>query len=142
MDYIYKITPISLKELSLEEINEKYEKKKEKHPKLSFKTFKHLEYPYGNYDTYCFDSGFYEDIEIARKTVINNVCDIFETGSYYYVVISRITLNVSYYDSYQRPDEDFEVFRFNINTKRYELLDKDSSEYKALIYCVWGYVGF
>ena len=36
MDYIYRITPISLTELSLEEINEKYEKKKGKTSKIIF----------------------------------------------------------------------------------------------------------
>lgn len=89
-----------------------------------------------------FDSGFYDNEELAKEVVVNNVCDIFEAGSYYYAIISKIKLNVSYYNSYQRPNEDFKVYRYNTNTKKYELLDNNALEYKALIYHIWGYIGF
>lgn len=94
-------------------------------------------------DTYSissFISSFHLEYEKAKEYAENNLGDINEAGCYNYAAIIKAPMDCFYYNSYQNPKTDFELYKYNSETKKYELLDKSAKEYNYIINHLWGFI--
>lgn len=143
MEYIYDVRAISMDKLEECDIIKKFELYKAFNPNkivMSYENYKSLHYPFYPYNFDSFLSSMHETLEEAQEYVTQNIGDINESGSYNYAVVSKIPLSISYYTTEQNPNEDFWIYKYNNETHQYELLSKDSLEYKSLLSYSWGFI--
>lgn len=143
MKHIYTVRAVYCTPLDEEKLKVAFERYKEKFPEHKYKdcqTYKNIFYPFGDYELDDFMSSVHETLEIAQEYVLNNVCDINEAGTFDYAVISRVIVNCAYYNTQQNPKEDFWIYKFNHNTRKYELLDESANEYGPILSYIWGHM--
>ena len=143
MSYIYSVIAISLEEYTEERLKKLHASHNCLYSKqLTFEEFLKFQKQWkeDSYDISSFVSSYHLEYKTAKEYVEGNVCDINEAGCYNYAAISKIPIDATYYNSCQNPNTDFDIYKYNIETKEYELLDKKAKEYEYLIRHVWGCV--
>lgn len=143
MEKIYITHAISLENKTEESLKKEYEIKCLKYnKKFDWNCFlKILKQTYEDkYSIGGFISGFYNKKEEATYAIVNNIGDINEAGCYPYAAVCTADIGVAYYDSYQNIETDFDIYEYNFDSKKYEPLNKEADEYKAILHYIWGYV--
>lgn len=71
--------------------------------------------------------GYYFDLEIAKKHVIDNVTDIAEANYYNYVVIELVEEGILPLET-----KEIQWFKYNVDTDKYEECEKPEWSYNII----------
>ena len=141
-NYIYYVLAIDFEKKNEDILKENYESfvKRYKCEGYTYEDYLNKLELEGNKDfsISSFISSYHLNKDRAIEYATNNIGDINEAGSYNYVAVVSAPIDISYYNSNQNKDKDFELFKYDKENDVYVPLDKNSWEYLPIIYHCWG----
>ena len=138
MDYIYIVKTISLHEKTEDDLQKEFKTFKINHPIWLLKSYNDFldfqtSWNDNKYSIDYDDNCYCDSYKLAYIKLLNNVCDINDGGSYNYGCVVKTPLDVTYASSYIEND-DITLYKFNLETDCYDLIDKNyDSETKFIV---------
>lgn len=142
-EFVYFVHAVSCDKKTEEQLHKEHEIYNIKYDKeSSFDEFMRLKKSWkeDKYSCTSFLSSVHDTLEEAQKYAEENICDINESGSYNYSVVSKVLLGCAYYNASQNKDEDFWIYQYDNSTKKYVKINKDNPVYNEILREVWGFI--